>query len=78
MYVGFYQEVKIQMIYVCLVVLKDPLESKNQDKKNYYLKCMGKLKDVEFKKKKVLVIKYIFYKIQIKFKKDVLDSYQKF
>ena len=32
---------------------KDPIESKNQEKKNYYLKCMGKLKEVEYKKKKI-------------------------
>ena len=32
---------------------KDPIESKNQEKRNYYLKCMGKLKEVEYKKKKI-------------------------
>ena len=57
---------------------KDPIESKNQEKKNYYLKCMGKLKEIEEKKKKSKQIKFIFYRIQIKFRKVDLDFYQKF
>ena len=32
---------------------KNPLESNNRDKKNYYLKCMGKIKDIEYSKKKI-------------------------
>ena len=54
MYVGFLSRSKNpnDLCMPCCFK-KDPLESKNQDKKNYYLKCMGKLKDVEFKKKKV-------------------------
>ena len=36
---------------------KDPGESKNEEKKNYYLKCMGKLKELEYKKKKELTDK---------------------
>ena len=32
---------------------KDPAESKNKDKKNYHLKCMGKIQNVEYSKKKI-------------------------
>ena len=47
MYVGFLSRSKNpnDLCMPCCFK-KDPLESKNQDKKNYYLKCMGKLKDM--------------------------------
>jgi hypothetical protein len=32
---------------------KDPVESKNNDKRNYNLKCMGKIKNVEYSKKTI-------------------------
>ncbi len=54
MYVGFLSRSKNpnDLCMPCCFK-KDPLDSKNQDKKNYYLKCMGKLKNIEFKKKKI-------------------------
>ena len=83
MYVGFLSRSKNpnDLCMPCCFK-KDPIESKNQDKKNYYLKCMGKLKDVEFKKKKVQMDKiYILQdtnKIQegrFGFLPDILDFF---
>ena len=53
MYIGFLSRSKnpSDLCMPCCFK-KDPGESKNQEKKNYYLKCMGKLKEIEYKKKK--------------------------
>ena len=55
MYVGFLSRSKNpnDLCMPCCFK-KDPLESTNVQKKNYYLKCMGKIKEVKETKKKMI------------------------
>ena len=58
MYVGFLSRSKNpnDLCMPCCFK-KDPMESKNIEKKNYYLKCMGKMKDIVVTKKKTQIDK---------------------
>ena len=58
MYVGFLSRSKNpnDLCMPCCFK-KDPLDSKNVEKKNYYLKCMGKMKDMVETKKKTQIDK---------------------
>ena len=83
MYVGFLQRSKNpnDLCMPCCFK-KDPLESTNKTKKDYYLKCMGKIDNVEEVKKKIKTDKiYILQdtnKIQegrFSFLPDILDKF---
>jgi len=54
MYVGFLSRSKNpnDLCMPCCYK-KDPADSKNKDKRNYHLKCMGKIKNVEYSKKTI-------------------------
>ena len=41
------------MVCVCLAVLKDPFDSKNQAKKDYNLNCIGRLENYNKETKKI-------------------------
>ena len=43
---------------------KDPIKSVNDDKRNYYLKAMGIIKDTEITRKKITIDKNAFVQVQ--------------